>query len=219
MNCETQIRQLIHEKLDTIEREEQVKILYAVESGSRSWGFASPDSDYDVRFIYMRPLEYYLALEDKKDYIDWELNEVLDINGWDLVKVLRLFHKSNSTVFEWANSPVVYRTTKRWEQIYETAAQYFSKKACMYHYYGTAKSNYSKFFTEEQVKYKKYFYVIRPLLSCRWIEAKGTMFKFCDNNEYRTDHQHWTDVLAVQYTGFIVFANFGGKRVEFWRYG
>lgn len=169
---EGSIEELVNKKLDEIEKAEHVKILHAIESGSRAWGFASPDSDYDVRFIYVREKEYYLRLEDTKDVIDWELNETLDINGWDLKKALKLFYKSNATLYEWANSPVVYRTTKEWQQIYEIAGKYFSRKSSMYHYYGTAKSNYYEFLQEEFVKYKKYFYVIRPILACKWIEIK-----------------------------------------------
>lgn len=166
------IEELVNIKLDEIEKKENVKILHAVESGSRSWGFASPDSDYDVRFIYVHEKSYYLKLEDKKDIINWQLDETLDINGWDLSKALKLFHKSNATLFEWSNSPVVYRTTDEWKEIYNTAVNYFSRKSCMYHYYGTAKSNYYGFLQEEYVKYKKYFYVLRPLLACKWIEKK-----------------------------------------------
>lgn len=166
------IEDLIKMKLKEIEEKENVKILHAVESGSRAWGFASPDSDYDVRFIYVRPKEYYLSLEDTNDFIDWELDETLDINGWDLNKVLRMFHKSNSTVFEWSNSPIVYQTTKEWSEIYRAVESHFSVKASMYHYYGTANKNYHEYLQEDFVKYKKYFYVIRPLLACKWIEEK-----------------------------------------------
>ncbi len=169
---EGNIEELVKLKLDEIEKKENIKILHAVESGSRAWGFASPDSDYDVRFIYVQQKEFYLSLEDTKDFIDWELNETLDINGWDLNKALRLFHKSNATLFEWANSPIVYRTTPEWEKLYKIAEKYFSTKAVMYHYYGTAKSNYYEFLQGDNVKYKKYFYVIRPLLACKWIEER-----------------------------------------------
>lgn len=164
--------ELINQKLDEIEKREQVKILHAVESGSRAWGFASPDSDFDVRFVYIRPIEYYLGLEEKKDFIDWELNETLDINGWDLSKALRHFHKSNATLFEWSNSPVRYRTTKEWEKIRKVSEQYFSCKSSMYHYYGTANKNFQEYLQEDMVRYKKYFYALRPVLACKWIEAK-----------------------------------------------
>ncbi len=166
------MKNLILDKLREVEKRENVKILYAAESGSRAWGVESPDSDYDVRFIYVRPLKYYLQLQEKKDFIDWELNEILDINGWDLTKTLVHFHRSNATLFEWANSPVVYCTTDIWEEIMETANGYFSCKSSMYHYYGTARKNYQQYLTEELVKYKKYFYVLRPILACRWIEKK-----------------------------------------------
>jgi len=160
-------------KLKEIEQAQNIKILYAVESGSRAWGFASPDSDYDVRFIYVRPKDYYLGLEPKRDFIDWELNETLDINGWDIAKALQHFHKSNATVFEWANSPMVYYTTPEWRELAGLAEKYFSCKVVMYHYYGTARKNYLEHLTEETVKYKKYFYVLRPLLACKWIEEKA----------------------------------------------
>lgn len=166
------IEQIIEEKLNEIEEKLGVRILHAVESGSRSWGFASPDSDYDVRFIYVRPQEEYLRLDETKDTITWELNETLDIVGWDISKVLRLFHKSNVTLFEWANSPIVYRTTKEWQVLYEEVRAFFLVKASMYQYYGVARSTFEGFLQEEKVKYKKYFYAIRPLLACKWIEEK-----------------------------------------------
>lgn len=166
------VEELIQLKLREIEQQENVKILHAVESGSRAWGFASPDSDYDVRFVYVRPMEEYLRLEDRKDFIDWELDETLDINGWDLVKALKHFHKSNATLFEWSNSPIVYLTTSEWKKIYSVAEHYFSCKSSMYHYYGTANKNYREYLLDDMVKYKKYFYVLRPILACKWIEKK-----------------------------------------------
>lgn len=169
---EGRMEELIRQRLSEIEEKEQVRILHAVESGSRSWGFASPDSDYDVRFIYVRPQNAYLRLQEEKDFIEWELNEVLDVVGWDLSRVLRYAHKSNATVFEWTTSPVVYYTTDSWAQIRETILGYFSGKSCMYHYYGTARKNTREHLQGERVKYKKYLYVLRPLLSCRWIEER-----------------------------------------------
>lgn len=172
-NFEGSIEELVSLKLKEIEEKEHVTVLHSVESGSRAWGFASLDSDYDVRFIYVRDQKYYLGLQPKQDFIDWELDETLDINGWDLSKTLQHFHKSNATLFEWANSPVVYHTTPEWTQIYDTAKHYFSCKSAMYHYYGTARKNYHDHLTDALVKYKKYFYVLRPILACRWIEKKA----------------------------------------------
>ncbi len=160
----------IQEKLREIEERENVTILLAIESGSRAWGFASPDSDYDVRFIYVRPMEEYLRLNPPKDTIEWQLDEVLDINGWDLKKALIQFKKGNATLFEWSNSPVVYKRTDIWEKIYDVAKAYFSAKTGIYHYYGTAKNTYETYLQDELVKYKKYFYALRPLLACKYIE-------------------------------------------------
>ncbi len=169
------IKKEILENLTEIEQKENVKVLYAVESGSRAWGVESPDSDYDVRFVYVRTREDYLSLQEKRDVIEWQLDEVLDINGWDLKKTLIQFRKGNATLFEWANSPVVYKTTDAWEQISQVGKQYFSKKVALYHYYGTANSTFCQFLQGEEVKYKKYIYALRPLLACKYIEQYQTI--------------------------------------------
>ena len=165
---------LIKQKLQEIEHTEHVKILHCVESGSRAWGFASPDSDYDVRFFYVRPKEFYLRLDKTRDVIEWQLDDTLDINGWDISKALRLLYKSNPTLFEWNASPIVYQTTNEWKKIAAVINQYFVAKSGLYHYLNTAKSNYREYLKGETVKFKKYFYVLRPLLACKWILAKGT---------------------------------------------
>ena len=166
------IEELVGRKLKEIEERENIRALHAAESGSRAWGIASPDSDYDVRFVYVRPMDFYLKLQDKKDFIDWELNQVLDINGWDITKALQHFYKSNATLYEWGNSPIIYKTTPQWEKSMKLAEEYFSGKSAMYHYYGTARKNYEAYLMEDMVKYKKYFYVLRPILACKWIEKK-----------------------------------------------
>ena len=169
-----EIREVICEKLNEIEQRENIKILHCIESGSRAWGFASPDSDYDVRFIYVRPKEFYLRLDKTRDVIEWQLDETLDINGWDIKKALQLLYKSNPTLFEWNSSPIIYKTTKEWEGISAIIDHYFVAKAGLYHYLSTAKSNYREYLKGETVKLKKYFYVLRPLLACKWILAEGT---------------------------------------------
>lgn len=168
------MEKIINEKLNEIEARENVKILHCAESGSRAWGFASPDSDFDVRFIYVRPKEFYLRLEKTRDVIEWQLDETLDINGWDLQKALRLLHSSNPTLFEWNSSPIVYRTTDKWQGISSVINEYFVAKSGLYHYLSTAKKNYRIYLQNETVKLKKYFYVLRPLLACKWIIARGT---------------------------------------------
>lgn len=162
----------INEKLDEIEAKENVHILHAIESGSRAWGFASPDSDYDVRFVYVRRKEDYLKLNEPRDVIEWQLDEVLDINGWDLKKALLQFARGNATLFEWCGSPIVYRTTSEWKKITEVSKQYFSEKSAVYHYYGTANKTYHEYLTGAKVRYKKYFYALRPLMASMYIEEK-----------------------------------------------
>ncbi|MDR0964767.1 MAG: nucleotidyltransferase domain-containing protein [Clostridium sp.] len=173
MDNSISMKDAITQRLAEIERQEKIVILHAVESGSRAWGFASPDSDYDVRFIYVRPKDFYLKLEKTRDVIEWQLDETLDIGGWDLQKALRLLHSSNPTLFEWASSPIVYKTTEQWHQIGAKINSFFLAKAGLYHYLSTAQSNYREYLKGEQVKLKKYFYVLRPLLACRWILAKN----------------------------------------------
>ena len=169
------VRQTILNTLEEIERREGVRILLAVESGSRAWGFASPDSDYDVRFIYVRPEEEYLHLDRRRDVIERPVCVELDVNGWDLDKTLRLLHKSNPTVFEWFSSPIVYREDQNFCQRFRPMLQkYFSCKRGLYHYISMAEGNYRDYLRGETVRAKKYFYVLRPLLACRWILERET---------------------------------------------
>lgn len=170
----TEINAAISEKLSEIEAAENVRILYCVESGSRAWGFASPDSDYDVRFIYVRKPEFYLKLEKTSDVIEWQLDDVFDINGWDIQKALRLLAKSNMALFEWNNSPIVYKTSPKWELVKESIDRYFIVKMGLYHYLNMAARNYKEYLIADEVKLKKYFYALRPILACRWIIDKGT---------------------------------------------
>ena len=169
------IRDIILSELDKVEEQCGVRILHAVESGSRSWGFASPDSDYDVRFVYVRPTTDYIRLDEPRDIIEWKLDKVLDINGWDLQKALRLFARGNATMFEWSESPVIYKTTEEWKKIREVTKQYFSEKTAAYHYYGTAMSTWAGHLQQDTVRYKKYFYALRPLLAARYIEHFHTV--------------------------------------------
>ncbi|MDF2649867.1 MAG: YcgL [Paenibacillus sp.] len=168
--------QQIQEQLRTIEQDEQVRILYACESGSRAWGFPSQDSDYDVRFIYIRPVEWYLSIFEKRDVIERPISDRLDINGWDLRKALTLFRKSNPPLLEWLQSPIrYYEYYTVAEQIRGISPLTFSPKSCMHHYLNMAKGNFREYLQGDQVKIKKYFYVLRPILACGWIEKFDTM--------------------------------------------
>ncbi len=168
------MRERIIEELKKIEKDENVKIIMAVESGSRAWGFASPDSDYDVRFIYVRPQEAYLRLEPIRDVIEWKLDETLDINGWDIKKALQLLYKSNPTVFEWCASPIVYLECEEFSMLKNLLPRYFSVKKSLFHYWHMADTNYRGYLQGDEVKVKKYFYVLRPLLAAKWILDKRT---------------------------------------------
>ncbi|MCI7768011.1 MAG: nucleotidyltransferase domain-containing protein [Oscillospiraceae bacterium] len=161
-------------KLSELERRENIRILHCIESGSRAWGFESPDSDYDVRFIYARPRDFYLRLDKTRDVIEWQLDDVWDMNGWDIKKALQLLHKSNPTMFEWNSSPIVYRTTVEWQSLNGLIDRCFCSKPGAWHYLSMAKRNFREFLSGEEVKLKKYFYVLRPVLACKWIIEKGT---------------------------------------------
>lgn len=163
------MREIIINKLKEIEQNENIKILLAVESGSRAWGFASPDSDYDVRFIYVRPTNYYLRLDKTKDVIELPINDKLDINGWDLKKALTLLHNSNPTLFEWISSPIVYHNTGYSDKYRNILNDYFLSKKSLYHYLHMAENNNHLFLNKDIVKLKKYFYVLRPVLACKYI--------------------------------------------------
>lgn len=163
----------ITHKLRELEQQHNVKILYACESGSRAWGFASPDSDYDVRFIYAHPKNKYLGISEIRDVIEVPVNEVLDINGWDLRKALGLFRKSNAPLYEWLQSPVVYLADTQFAaDMRGMMSGYFSLRAGFHHYFSMARNAFENDLQGEQVRIKKYFYALRPLLAAQWIIEK-----------------------------------------------
>lgn len=164
----------IIEKLKEIENEKKVEILFAVESGSRAWGFASPDSDFDIRFIYKHDIEYYISLWEKPDVIEFMTEDDLDGSGWDLSKMLKLLAKSNASLLEWLHSPVVYFENEAFiAPVRELAKECFSPIACLHHYLGTTK-NFMDVCQAESVKLKSYFYALRTALAGRWIIEKNT---------------------------------------------
>lgn len=167
---------IILQKLSEIEQTHQVTILYACESGSRAWGFASPDSDYDVRFIYTHNKDFYLSIDEQRDVIELPINELLDINGWELRKALRLFRKSNAPIYEWLQSPIVYQVNDDFlTSMRSLFAEYFSSRAMMHHYISMAKTVFENDLSGSEVRLKKYFYALRPVLACRWIADTGTV--------------------------------------------
>ncbi|MDR0484203.1 MAG: nucleotidyltransferase domain-containing protein [Alphaproteobacteria bacterium] len=162
---------VISNRLKEIEKEKNVNILYAIESGSRAWGFESTDSDYDIRFIYSHNIDWYLNILPKRDVIEYPIVNEFDYAGWDLRKTLFLLNKSNPVLFEWLKSPMVYyKDNYFYNAMEDLAKEYFSPISSVYHYLHMANGNYREFLQTDEVKIKKYFYVLRPLLSCMWIE-------------------------------------------------
>lgn len=158
-------------ELSRIEKKENVAILYACESGSRAWGFESDDSDYDVRFIYLRPTQWYLTIQNKHDVIEKPIEDELDLSGWDVPKTLELLRKSNPPLLEWLQSPIVYLQKSTFvEKLRSLMDEYYSPISCMYHYLHMAENNFRAYLKDQVVWTKKYFYVLRPVLACIWIE-------------------------------------------------
>ncbi len=161
----------IKARLAEIEAENEMRIVYACESGSRAWGFPSADSDYDVRFIYVRPLEWYLSIDDKRDVVEFAINDRLDISGWDIKKALHLLRKTNPPLLEWIGSPIIYLDQFGVvDQLRQLAQDYYSPSVCLYHYLHMARGNFREYLQGDIVWVKKYFYVLRPIMAMRWIE-------------------------------------------------
>jgi predicted nucleotidyltransferase len=161
--------------LHELEARHDVTVLFACESGSRGWGFASPDSDYDVRFIYVNRLPWYLTVEPGRDVIEQPISGELDVSGWDLRKALQLLRDSNPTLLEWLRSPIVYGQHGSFAaRLRDLAEDGFSPVRGYHHYVSMAKKNLREHLLGEVVRYKKYLYVLRPLLAARWIrEGRG----------------------------------------------
>ncbi len=166
------VSQRVCSKLAALERDHAVRVLYACESGSRAWGFASPDSDYDVRFVYVHRRDWYLSVRERRDVVEMPLEGDLDVSGWELRKALRLLRKSNPSLLEWFGSPFVYRQDPAFAaEFRQVAAAYTSPQRCFVHYLHMAFGNWRSYLKDrEEVKLKKYLYVLRPLLACRWVE-------------------------------------------------
>lgn len=163
----------VRRRLDLVESSEGVRILLAVESGSRAWGFPSRDSDYDVRFVYIHPPEWYLSVDAdlRRDVIERPILDEIDLSGWEIRKALLLFAKSNPPLLEWLSSPLVYRDTQTLApRLRALLPNYYAPNASLYHYLHMAQGNFKDYLRGDVVWVKKYFYVLRPLLAVRWIE-------------------------------------------------
>ncbi|WP_027386223.1 nucleotidyltransferase domain-containing protein [Chryseobacterium gregarium] len=165
----------ILEKLKETEEKRGIEILLAVESGSRAWGFASPDSDYDIRFIYRHEKDWYLSPWDKDETIEFMTEDDLDGSGWDLRKTFHLLLKSNAALLSWFYSPIVYVKNETFYELFKPLAEAcFSPIAVSYHYLSMSKK-YLEACRHDEVKLKSYFYCLRTALTGRWILDKGTV--------------------------------------------
>lgn len=163
------IQQQIRNKLNELCRARDCQLLLAVESGSRAWGYASQDSDYDVRCVYWHPQSRYLSLYPLRDTIEWELNEVFDINGWELRKALLMAYHSHLTIFEWCDSPICYRSSPWHAEFRAVIRRLMQPERLAGRYVGLAAACYRRELTKERPVYKKYLYAVRALLAARWV--------------------------------------------------
>ncbi|MFE3225189.1 DNA polymerase beta superfamily protein [Nocardia sp. NPDC059228] len=155
-------------ELDRIVREHRVDVLLAIESGSRAWGFPSPDSDYDCRFVFLRPLDDYLTPWPGRDVIETPLVGLLDVNGWDLVKALRLLVNGNAVLIEWLMSPIVYRgDTQFRDELRALADDVADRNRVARHYLHLGRRQWRLFDTNRSLK--KVFYSLRPAMALRWL--------------------------------------------------
>jgi predicted nucleotidyltransferase len=195
------MRERVIDELQRIERQYGVRVLLAVESGSRAWGFASPDSDYDVRFIYNHHRDWYISVAESRDVIEEMLPGDLDVSGWDLRKTLRLFGKCNIALNEWLGSPIVYWQAPTFrEQLLQLMPSYFNPVAGLHHYRSMAVRTLEENLQGERIGIKKLFYVLRPLLACRWIERKRspppTLFHaMMDDELVAPEERIWIEAL------------------------
>lgn len=163
------IRREIETRLDAIEADDNVRLLLAVESGSRAWGFPSPDSDYDVRFVYVRPRDWYLSLQPGRDVIETPIEDDIDLNGWDVRKALGLLLKSNAVVSEWIESPIRYRPDDPFVvELARLADEMIDARGLAHHYANLGRNAAERWLDgDADVPVKKYFYALRPALAIR----------------------------------------------------
>lgn len=165
----------ITSQLQAIEKTYGVHILTAVESGSRAWGFASPDSDWDVRFIFVHPVRWYLQVEPGRDVIEVMTEDGLDAVGWDLRKALQLFRKTNPSMLEWLMSPIRYIDNDNFaKSITSLIPHYFNPTRGLHHYYSMAESHNEKYLLKNGITLKRFLYYLRSLLACKWIMREMT---------------------------------------------
>ncbi|MFJ3407920.1 DNA polymerase beta superfamily protein [Promicromonospora sp. NPDC090134] len=158
-------------RLDRVEHEYDVRVLWAIESGSRAWGFPSPDSDYDCRFLYVRRAHDYLGLRARRDVIETPLDKIFDVNGWDVRKALGLMVKGNATVGEWLRSPIVYRGDAAVrDELLALAGDVTDRRALTNHYLHVGRNSLGLYASTKVAK--KFLYALRPAVTLRWMRVQ-----------------------------------------------
>ncbi|WP_119301255.1 nucleotidyltransferase domain-containing protein [Dongia deserti] len=161
-------------RLDLIERAHGCRILFAVESGSRAWGFPSPDSDYDVRFVYAMPADWYLSVYPGRDVIETPIEDGMDVSGWDIRKALHLVLKSNAVISEWMESPIIYRReAAALKRLRTFADRMLNPRALTYHYLHLARRQAAAKLARDRIALKRYFYALRPALALRFLRLRS----------------------------------------------
>lgn len=156
--------------------EHGVAIPWAIESGSRAWGFPSPDSDYDCRFLFVRRLDDYLDPWPQRDVIETPLDAVLDVNGWDLIKAVRLAENGNATVGEWLRSPLVYSgDTGFRDALLSACADLVDVQRVGRHYLHVGEGQWERSGAGagRDVVLKRVFYALRPAAALHWMHVHG----------------------------------------------
>jgi predicted nucleotidyltransferase len=157
--------------LDSIAAQQRVFLPLAIESGSRAWGFASPDSDYDCRFVFVRRAIDHITPWTARDVIELPLEDELDANGWDLRKALQLLLKGNAVIVEWLRSPVIYRGQAWFRDAFlEFGRHAASREAICRHYLHLGERQRRVYFGDgSSIPQKKIFYALRPAAALRWL--------------------------------------------------
>ncbi len=169
------IKTQIQTTLSSFILDKNVQLLLAVESGSRLWGFHSANSDYDIRMIFVRSMDTYLSLSEKKDNYE-NVTGLIDYQAWDLKKALNLAKKSNTALFEWISAKDIYCEKSGFiEDLIQIRNKFFNPYLAITAYSGMAQGNYREYLRQDLVRAKKYLYVIRPLLACEHIRQNNDM--------------------------------------------
>ena len=200
-NFDSQAVAEIDLRLTSLAADHNVSIIWAIESGSRAWGFPSPDSDYDGRFIYVRSLDQYLSPWQPRDVIEMPIEGDMDVNGWDLGKAIKLMLRGNAVVVEWLQSPIVYRGNQKFRddmlQLAETCADRLNS---MRHYFHLGTQQWQRFLAlGNEAPAKKLFYAARPALCLRWLRV----------HPYRNvPPMHFQTLLQEAETPILIIQNF-----------